>query len=148
VSTHHARQRRGPRQERAPRTFHRLKGLEFKRIIIAAANEGEIPLRHPTPFASDKSRKDYEEVERCLLYVAATRARDQLTITSYGSRVRGSSVEENLRYRIGSRVEPTHPHPHGSPRRSIEADATVGWSRSDERATIQSAFQDLCEGQA
>jgi len=65
-------------------TFHRLKGLEFKRIVIAAANEGEIPLRHPAPFASEKSREEYEQGERCLLYVAATRARDQLLITSYG----------------------------------------------------------------
>jgi len=67
-------------------TFHRLKGLEFKRIVIAAANDGEIPLRHPTPFASEKSRKDYEQGERCLLYVASTRARDRLVVTSYGKK--------------------------------------------------------------
>lgn len=63
-------------------TMHRVKGLEFAHIFIAGVNEGIVPFVHQYgdyPYEEDLLR------ERCLLHVAATRARDTLTVTSYGT---------------------------------------------------------------
>ena len=66
-------------------TMHRVKGLEFQEVIIAAANEGIIPLASGLKDSGDAvSRKDLELREKSLLYVAATRAREQLLITTHG----------------------------------------------------------------
>ena len=66
-------------------TMHRLKGLEFRRVLLASVQDGEMPKRLPPGTLADKaSLEDHEKRERCLLYVAATRARDQLMITGYG----------------------------------------------------------------
>jgi len=68
-------------------TMHRLKGLEFRRVLLASVQDGEMPKRLPQGTHADQaSIEDHEKRERCLLYVAATRARDQLTITGYGKR--------------------------------------------------------------
>jgi superfamily I DNA/RNA helicase len=65
--------------------MHRLKGLEFRRVLLAYVQDGEMPKRLPPGTLADKaSIEDHEKRERCLLYVAATRARDQLMITGYG----------------------------------------------------------------
>ena len=64
-------------------TLHRVKGLEFAHVLIAAVNDGVIPLESNHPDA-DTEVAEGELRERCLLHVAATRARDTLTITSYG----------------------------------------------------------------
>jgi len=60
-------------------TIHRVKGLEFPCMIVAGANEGVIPSRELSHI------EDHEAKERCLLYVAATRARDRLVISSWGT---------------------------------------------------------------
>lgn len=68
-------------------TLHRMKGLEFSRVLIASANAGTLPLRLPDEkFADEGMRKDWEVQERSLLHVAATRARDELMVTSYGTK--------------------------------------------------------------
>jgi superfamily I DNA/RNA helicase len=54
-------------------TMHRVKGLEFTCVFILSANEGIIPRSSVI-----KGR------EKALLFVAATRARDLLFVTSYG----------------------------------------------------------------
>ena len=59
-------------------TMHRVKGLEFTHIFIVGLNDGTMPSRHVVAEDEEALR------ERCLLHVAATRARDTLTITSYG----------------------------------------------------------------
>lgn len=59
-------------------TMHRVKGLEFTHIFIVGVNEGTMPSRHVVAEDEEALR------ERCLLHVAATRARDTLTVTSYG----------------------------------------------------------------
>lgn len=59
-------------------TMHRVKGLEFTHIFMVGVNEGVLPNRHVLAEDEEALR------ERCLLHVAATRARDTLTITSYG----------------------------------------------------------------
>ena len=63
-------------------TMHRMKGLEFSRVLLAGVQEGTMPLE--LEGADEASREDHELQERCLLYVATTRARDELLITGYG----------------------------------------------------------------
>lgn len=64
--------------------MHRVKGLEFAHVLIAGVNEGIMPLDRLVAGVDDAERSDSELQERCLLHVAATRARDTLLITSYG----------------------------------------------------------------
>ncbi|WP_374962924.1 3'-5' exonuclease [Spongiibacter tropicus] len=63
-------------------TMHRAKGLEFKAVVVMACDDEIIPLQDRIETVVDSS--DLEEVyetERHLLYVACTRARDQLLVT-------------------------------------------------------------------
>ena len=64
-------------------TMHQAKGLEFKSVIVMACDEDAIPSQERMEAATDDS--DLEEVyntERYLLYVACTRARENLLITA------------------------------------------------------------------
>jgi mRNA-degrading endonuclease RelE of RelBE toxin-antitoxin system len=64
-------------------TMHLAKGLEFRAIVVMACDDEVIPLQERIESVSDSS--DLEEVydsERRLLYVACTRARDQLLVTA------------------------------------------------------------------
>jgi superfamily I DNA/RNA helicase/mRNA-degrading endonuclease RelE of RelBE toxin-antitoxin system len=68
-------------------TMHRVKGLEFPRVLIAGVQDGEVP--HPRKhFADETARQQHEDGERRLLFVAATRARDALTVTGFGAKCR------------------------------------------------------------
>ena len=63
-------------------TMHLAKGLEFRAVAVMACDDEILPLQERIETVSDTS--DLEEVyntERHLLYVACTRARDQLLIT-------------------------------------------------------------------
>ncbi|MFJ7364041.1 UvrD-helicase domain-containing protein [Peribacillus frigoritolerans] len=65
-------------------TMHRVKGLEFSHMIIASVNQGVMPPKNMLINAADEvSRNDVIQREKSLLYVAATRARDYLVVTSY-----------------------------------------------------------------
>jgi mRNA-degrading endonuclease RelE of RelBE toxin-antitoxin system len=64
-------------------TMHLAKGLEFRAVAVMACDDEVIPLQSRIETATDDS--DLEEVyntERHLLYVACTRARDHLLVTS------------------------------------------------------------------
>ncbi|MCM2257166.1 MAG: UvrD-helicase domain-containing protein, partial [Vicinamibacteria bacterium] len=64
-------------------TMHLAKGLEFRAVAVMACDDEVIPLQERIESIADDA--DLEEVyntERHLLYVACTRARDQLLITS------------------------------------------------------------------
>jgi mRNA-degrading endonuclease RelE of RelBE toxin-antitoxin system len=64
-------------------TMHLAKGLEFRAVIVMACDEDVIPNAERIKAITDDS--DLDEVvatERHLLYVACTRARDHLLITS------------------------------------------------------------------
>lgn len=64
-------------------TMHLAKGLEFRVVVVMACDDEIIPLQERIKTVADDS--DLEEVyntERNLLYVACTRARDHLLITS------------------------------------------------------------------
>ncbi len=66
-------------------TMHRMKGTEFKRVVLCSVHDGAMPLRTATAgHGDDAAREDAVQQERCLLYVAATRARDLLAITGHG----------------------------------------------------------------
>lgn len=56
-------------------TMHRLKGLEFPRLILAS--QEDLPYQE---LHDEASRLDADITERCLRYVAATRARDHLAV--------------------------------------------------------------------
>jgi hypothetical protein len=64
-------------------TMHRMKGIEFSRVLLAGVQDGTVPHRRSSTF-DDAEEKSRLLQERCLLYVAATRARDELVITGYG----------------------------------------------------------------
>ena len=64
-------------------TMHLAKGLEFRAVAVMACDDEVIPLQERMEEAADTA--DLEEVydtERHLLYVACTRARDHLLVTS------------------------------------------------------------------
>jgi mRNA-degrading endonuclease RelE of RelBE toxin-antitoxin system len=67
-------------------TMHRIKGLEFETVIIAAVNEGTVPLVAAVSNTDDPVvRKESENRERALLYVAATRAKREVIVCSFGA---------------------------------------------------------------
>jgi len=66
-------------------TMHRVKGLEFPVMILAGVNSKVVPLRIAAVEGDPTVRKEHEDRERSLLFVAATRARDQLIVTSWGA---------------------------------------------------------------
>lgn len=67
-------------------TMHRVKGLEFDRVVIAGANDKVLPLASAIQRASDDAaREDTTQQERALFYVALTRARQEVLVTSHGS---------------------------------------------------------------
>ncbi|MCA9562218.1 MAG: UvrD-helicase domain-containing protein [Myxococcales bacterium] len=65
-------------------TMHRMKGLEFKKVVLVGVHDGLVPLHLPdSAFGDALSREEHERREQCLLYVAATRARDELVVLSW-----------------------------------------------------------------
>ena len=68
-------------------TMHNTKGLEFDRVIVTGLEEGLFPR------SGDENPDEIEE-ERRLFYVAVTRARDELYLTSVGyRRLHGRSMD-------------------------------------------------------
>ena len=66
-------------------TMHRVKGLEFDRLIVAGVNDGVVPLSVGELRSQDGAvRSEAEKRERALFYVAVTRARREALITSHG----------------------------------------------------------------
>ena len=66
-------------------TMHLAKGLEFRVVVVMACDDEIIPSQERIETVADNA--DLEEVyntERHLLYVACTRARDHLLVTSVG----------------------------------------------------------------
>ncbi|MEU8995045.1 UvrD-helicase domain-containing protein [Streptomyces caniferus] len=67
-------------------TMHRFKGLEFQRVFIAGVSEGQVPHQRIEPYRlsnPDRFRQE-EQRARSLLFVAATRARDELVVSWNG----------------------------------------------------------------
>jgi superfamily I DNA/RNA helicase len=64
-------------------TMHLAKGLEFRAVAVMACDDEVIPLQERIEtVADDSDLEDVYNTERQLLYVACTRARDHLLVTS------------------------------------------------------------------
>lgn len=64
-------------------TMHLAKGLEFRAVIVMACDDEVIPLQKRIEMVGDDADlREVYDTERHLLYVACTRARDHLLITS------------------------------------------------------------------
>ena len=66
-------------------TMHRVKGLEFTIVYIVAANKNYIPLKSAVNRSDEAEREAAMTGERCLLYVAMTRAKKMVRISAYGA---------------------------------------------------------------
>ncbi|MEX0328917.1 MAG: UvrD-helicase domain-containing protein [Ruegeria sp.] len=66
-------------------TMHRAKGLEFMAVALVAMNDGVVPNVLAIRAAPDEAgREEVIDAERMLVYVAATRAKKRLLVTSSG----------------------------------------------------------------
>lgn len=64
-------------------TMHLAKGLEFRAVVVMACDDEIIPLQERIETVGDDADlKEVYDTERHLLYVACTRARDHLLVTS------------------------------------------------------------------
>lgn len=66
-------------------TMHRVKGLEFLYVFVVAVNKRIVPLPSAIIHTDPVTEAETMTGERCLLYVALTRAQKSAYITSYGS---------------------------------------------------------------
>lgn len=82
-------------------TMHSAKGLEFKNVYIIGVNEGTIP--HEKSYDLENKEKKLEQIEeeRRLMYVAITRAEENLYISSpsnkYGKKVSKSRFIDDIK---------------------------------------------------
>ena len=66
-------------------TMHRMKGLEFRCMAVICLNDKVLPAA-VTPIEEDALSHAQDLLrERCLLFVACTRAREQLSVSWYGT---------------------------------------------------------------
>ncbi|WP_433802556.1 3'-5' exonuclease [Actinomycetospora sp. CA-084318] len=66
-------------------TMHRSKGSEFSRVLVVGARDGVLPLEWLMASSPESERALARARERSLLYVACSRARDQLVVTWSGA---------------------------------------------------------------
>ncbi|MGL5347714.1 MAG: ATP-dependent helicase [Peptostreptococcaceae bacterium] len=82
-------------------TMHSAKGLEFKNVYIIGANEGTIPHEKSYDLEDEESRLAQIEEERRLMYVAITRAEENLCISSptnkYGKKAAKSRFIDDIK---------------------------------------------------
>lgn len=65
--------------------MHRVKGLQFNYVLLPALNADMLPLKAGLDgCADDTSQSRFMNGERCLLHVAATRAKKQVLVTYCG----------------------------------------------------------------
>ncbi|MDO1478359.1 3'-5' exonuclease [Rhodococcus ruber] len=67
-------------------TMHRAKGMEFSRVVLAGVDEAHVPSIAALRAVPDEEKDQAMLQERSLLYVAASRARDELVVTWSGRR--------------------------------------------------------------
>ncbi|WP_164904726.1 UvrD-helicase domain-containing protein [Streptomyces cyaneus] len=67
-------------------TMHRFKGLEFQRVFLTSVGEGQVPHQRIEQYrvTNPDRYKQEEQKARSLVFVAATRARDELIVTWSG----------------------------------------------------------------
>lgn len=74
-------------------TIHTAKGLEFDIVFICGLVDGQFPSRR-------LRNEDELEEERRLFYVAVTRAKTRLYLSSYAAKSEGFPVRRRHLYRI------------------------------------------------
>jgi superfamily I DNA/RNA helicase len=62
-------------------TMHLAKGLEFRAVVVMACDDEIIPLQERIETVGDNADLQVYDIERQLLYVACTRARDHLLVS-------------------------------------------------------------------
>ena len=67
-------------------TMHRVKGLEFQYVFVVAVNDRIVPLRSAIRHTDKVAEQESITSEKCLLYVALTRAQKGAYIYSYGKK--------------------------------------------------------------
>ncbi|WP_424686853.1 UvrD-helicase domain-containing protein [Halarcobacter ebronensis] len=65
-------------------TMHRVKGLDFDHVIITSMNRDIVPLSIDQISDEEKIEKERVLKEKSLVFVAATRAKKSLLVSSYG----------------------------------------------------------------
>ena len=66
-------------------TMHRVKGLEFDQMFLPGLDQSQMPYRYELDQRPDQvSRELFEQQERSLLHVAATRAKKRVVVTYSG----------------------------------------------------------------
>ncbi|WP_430495926.1 3'-5' exonuclease [Micromonospora trifolii] len=68
-------------------TMHAMKGLEFRCVAVVGVNASAVPFaKEVTPREVDQVQHDSDMMrERCLLFVATTRAREALNVSRTGT---------------------------------------------------------------
>lgn len=67
-------------------TMHRSKGMEFSRVLLAGIDDTHVPSAATLRTVPEEEQAEALLRERSLLYVAASRARDELVVTWSGKR--------------------------------------------------------------
>ncbi|WP_421084580.1 3'-5' exonuclease [Rothia nasimurium] len=67
-------------------TMFRAKGMEYKRVVLFEVNDKSVPLPNALRQVPFEELKDQQLRERSLLYVASTRARDELVVMWSGTK--------------------------------------------------------------
>ena len=92
-------------------TMHGAKGMEFTHVILMGVGKEFMPLRFRLKNLSEQDARAALQQERSLLYVAASRARDALVITTVGERSE-LLPEQRITSSVGSqdnnRKQPTY----------------------------------------
>ena len=66
-------------------TMHRVKGLEFSYVFVVGLNRNIMPLSAAINHTDIPSEEESIVSEKCLLYVALTRAQKKVYLSGYGS---------------------------------------------------------------
>lgn len=78
------RDKAGPPKTPVVMTMHRAKGMEFAKAVLVGVGEKSIPRAYVLGSVPEEELDDVLRRERSLLYVAATRARDELVVVHVG----------------------------------------------------------------
>lgn len=65
-------------------TMHRVKGLEFTCVFVVGMTKTAMPLKSAIASSDPVSKEEAINAERCLLYVALTRAKKAAYVSAYG----------------------------------------------------------------
>lgn len=88
-------------------TIHAAKGLEFKNVFIIGLNEGVFPSRKTLLLDDEEGESEHLEEERRLAYVAFTRAKKRLFLSS-SKEFFGSNGSTNSRFIKEAQIETTN----------------------------------------